>query len=88
MESSNRLKLKEEVAYALPAVAISFLMGPIGIVQGIYAKYFGLELTTIAAVLLVARLFDGITDPIVGYWSDRSYAKGGSRKLFVVSGSV
>jgi Na+/melibiose symporter-like transporter len=69
-------------------VVVTFLMGPIGVVQGIYAKYFGLPLTTIATVLLIARLFDAITDPLIGNWSDRYYARTGSRKLFVVSGCL
>ena len=61
------------LAYPLPYIAMAFLFGPMAILQGIYAKYFGLSLTTIAAVLLIGRLFDAITDPIIGYLSDRHF---------------
>ncbi len=77
------------MAYASPAFAIAFIMNPVwSILPGIYAKYFGLELAAIAAVILVARLFDGVTDPIIGYLSDGHAAAGGSRKTWVVVGGA
>lgn len=63
-------------------------MGPISLLQGIYAKYFGLPLTSIAVVLLVARMFDAVMDPIIGYAADRYFAKRGNRKPFVVAGAL
>ena len=69
-------------------MVVAFLFGSIGILQGIYAKYFGMALTTIATVLLISRLFDAITDPLIGYFSDRYYAKHGSRKPFVMIGGL
>ena len=75
-------------AYSLPVIGLAFLMGPIAILQGIYAKYFGMPLTTIAGVLLIARLFDAISDPVIGFLSDRYYARTGSRKLFMVVGAI
>ena len=54
--------------------------------HGIYAKYFGLSLTNIAAVLLVCRIFDAVTDPVIGFISDRYYENRNSRKPFVIVG--
>ena len=76
------------MAYVAPSIILAFLFGATAILQGIYAKYFGIALTTIATVLLISRLFDAVTDPIIGYWSDRHYAKTGSRKPFVVAGGL
>ena len=76
------------LSYALPALAVYFLVGPISIIQGIYAKYDGLTLPAIAAVILVARIFDTVTDPLVGYFSDKYYAKNGTRKPFVILGAI
>jgi Na+/melibiose symporter-like transporter len=39
-------------------------------------------------VILVARLFDAITDPIIGYCTDRYYARHGNRKPFIIVGAV
>jgi Na+/melibiose symporter-like transporter len=69
-------------------MVLALLFGPIGILQGIYAKHYGLTLTTIASVLLVARLFDAFTDPLIGYFSDRCHDKSGTRKPFVIVGGL
>ena len=75
-------------AYLAPSMVVAFLFGPLSVLQGIYAKYFGVELTTIAMVLLVSRLFDAVSDPFIGYWSDYHYLKSGSRKFFVIVGGL
>lgn len=85
-EPDKPLNLTSGLAYALPTMATSFLLGPIAILQGIYAKYFGMALTTIALIVLVARLFDAVTDPVIGYISDKHQQRFGSRKIFVVIG--
>jgi glycoside/pentoside/hexuronide:cation symporter, GPH family len=82
------LSSSQSAAYGLPLVSIYFLLGPITILQGIYAKHFGLALTTIATVLLIARLFDAITDPVIGYCADHYYSRCGNRKPFIIIGAV
>ncbi len=49
-----------------------------------YAESTSLSLTSVGIVLLVARLCDTITDPIVGYLSDITPTSWRRRKLFVV----
>ena len=87
-KSSARISYFEIFLYALPTLAVSFLVSPLAIIQGVYAKHFGLELTTIAAVLLIARLFDAIIDPVVGAWSDSYYRRRGNRKPFIICGGL
>lgn len=86
--SVQSLSLSQYLSYVAPTVMITFLWGPIGILQGIYAKYYGVALTSIAAVLLISRLFDAVTDPLIGYWSDRYQAKSGTRKPFIAVGGL
>ena len=76
------------MSYALPVLSISFLYGPIVLLQGIYAKYFGLGLTTIATILLISRLFDAVTDPLIGLCADRYNARRGNRKPFILGGGL
>lgn len=76
------------LTYSLPVLPFYFLFGPITILQGIYAKYFGLSLTTIASVLFIARLFDAVADPFVGYCADRYYSQNGNRTPFILCGGV
>lgn len=79
--------IKIGVAYMSPALAFSFLFGPILVLQGIYAKTFGLALTHLAVILLIIRLFDAITDPIIGYISDSYYSRYKTRKPFMLIGA-
>lgn len=84
----STISFRQQLTYALPVIVTALLLGPLAIVQGIYAKYFGLSLITIAKVLLVARIFDAVTDPLIGYYSDLYHQHTGSRKPFVICGSV
>ena len=86
--SDELLPLSVALSYALPTVGISFLFAPMAIVQGVYTKYFGLTLGALAALILIARLFDAITDPLVGMLSDRYYSTKYGRKIFVLTGGV
>lgn len=87
-ESGSALTVRQKIAYALPAGGTNFLFAPISVLQGIYATYFGLSLTTLATILLITRLFDGLTDPLVGYLSDRYHLRTGSRKPFLAWGGI
>ena len=85
---NQTLNITQYIAYISPTMMLAFLWGPIGILQGIYAKYYHVSLTAIATVLLISRLFDAITDPLIGYWSDSYKVKVGSRKPFVLMGGL
>ena len=63
-------------------------MGGQGILHGIYAKYYGVDLVTLAGVLLMVRMFDAVTDPLAGYFSDILKKRTGSRKLLICIGGV
>ena len=88
LPKSKPLSLSQQLAYALPVVSVGILLSLMGVVQGIYAKYFGLALTSIATAVLIARLFDVVTDLAIGYFSDRHHAQTGSRKPFILWGAV
>ena len=76
------------LAFSAPSVGLVFLMGPMSIVQGIYAKYFGIPLTTLAGIFLLCRFFDVFSDPLMGYFSDRYRARTGTRKPLILVGGL
>ncbi len=76
------------LSYAMPLVPVLLLQNNLIVLQGTYAKHYGLSLTTLSIVMMVVGLFDAITDPTVGYWSDRYHAKKGTRKPFIVAGMI
>ena len=77
------------IAFMMPLIGVFFVFGPVvAVLGGIYAKYYGLSLTSIATVILVAKLFDAVTDPLIGYYSDRWRLKTGSRKPLILFGAL
>ena len=85
----KRLALGPTAAFCLPSLALNTLVAPAtSVLPGVYAKYFGLPLATVAVAVLIARLLDGLTDPVIGYLSDRSIRRGGSRKQWVLLGGI
>jgi Na+/melibiose symporter-like transporter len=51
-----------------------------------YAEQLGLSMATVGLMLLLARLFDVITDPIIGLLSDYAAFPFGRRKSFMLAG--
>lgn len=51
-----------------------------------YADALGLSLTAVGAILLAARLWDMVSDPLVGFLSDRTPARLGRRRIWIIAG--
>ncbi|MDB9724460.1 MFS transporter [bacterium] len=77
------------IVFVMPYVGVNLLIWPaVAVLGGIYAKYYGLSLTSIAAVILAAKVFDAVTDPLIGYYSDQWRTKTGSRKPLIALGGI
>ncbi len=87
-EPAARLPLATILLFCLPALLVGFMHGPELQIQGIYAKYAGLALSALAAATLLTRAFDAVTYPLIGYLSDLSYARTGTRKPWVAGGAL
>lgn len=51
---------------------------------GFLALTVGLDPFMISVVMLVARIWDAITDPLMGYISDRTKSKWGKRRVYLI----
>lgn len=61
--------------YGLMGLPLAFVALPLYVLlPNYYALNFGVPLATLGALLLGARLFDALIDPLLGRWSDRLYA--------------
>lgn len=73
------------ILYGLPGLPLAMLGLPMYMyLPSHYATHLGLA--TVGAVLLIARLWDVITDPVVGWLSDRIRWRHGGRKLLMLVG--
>ncbi|WP_075214668.1 MFS transporter [Mongoliimonas terrestris] len=81
------LPLPRLLAYALPALPLAVLTLPFAIVvPNHYAAVLGLSLAQVGQVLLLVRLVDAISDPVVGILADRvRFGWGRRRGWFALS---
>lgn len=67
---------REGWRYGLMGFPLAFVALPLYVVlPNYYALHFGVPLASLGALLLGARLFDALIDPLLGRWSDRLYAR-------------
>lgn len=82
-----RLKTRELLAFALLSVPLSMGGLPLGLyLTPYYSAELGLSLTAIGVVMLVTRISDVITDPLIGALSDRTPKRLGRRSLWIMIG--
>ena len=63
-------------AYGLLGLPLAFVALPLYVLlPNHYARNFGVPLAALGALLLGARLFDALIDPMLGRWSDRLFAR-------------
>lgn len=75
-------------AYSLPAVPLSLLWAPIVVwLPAFYIQEVGLGLAATGLVFLSARVWDGITDVVMGVVTDRTQQQFG-RRPWIIGGSV
>lgn len=76
------------LAYALPAFVVALPTIPVVInLPSLYGVELGLGLATTGLVLLLARVFDTVTDPLIGALSDRFAFRGLHRKPWIAVGA-
>ncbi|MDX5361635.1 MAG: MFS transporter [Alphaproteobacteria bacterium] len=76
------------LAYGLPGLPLAALLLPLYVyLPSFYAEDMGLGLAAVGTVLLVARLWDMGTDPVVGYFSDHIRTRFGRRRLLMAAGA-
>lgn len=76
----------EMIVYASPAMITYLAWMPLGyVIAKFYAKYTSLDLATVGLIILIGRLFDAGSDPVVAYLSDRYNTRWGRRKPWIVA---
>ncbi|MEM9097245.1 MAG: MFS transporter [Pseudomonadota bacterium] len=73
------------VCYALPALAFAALYLPLfTYVTPFYVAERGVDLATLGAAWIAIRLFDAVSDPAMGWLSDRTRLRWGRRRVWLV----
>lgn len=83
---ATRLSVPRLIAYGLPGLPVGALGVPLFIfLPTFYSQGVGLPLATVGAILLVARLWDVVTDPVIGALSDRTRSRFGRRRPWMLA---
>ncbi len=86
MRAPAELPTRLLFAYGLPALPAAMLGLPLLVyLPTFYAETVGLGLTSVGAILLGARLWDVVTDPLVGWLSDRTRTRIGRRRPWLIA---
>ena len=88
MPEHNQLKRSQLMLFGLPEFAVYLAVIPISLyLPFFYSRDLGLSLTDIGLLLMVARISDVITDPLIGALSDRTKSRWGRRKVWMMAGT-
>ena len=82
--SDNPLAKKTLFFYGLSEMPISIASLPLlAFIPNYYVSDLGLDFAAVALVMLLARSFDAVTDPLIGFLSDRTNTKWGRRRIWM-----
>jgi Na+/melibiose symporter-like transporter len=82
-----KLKLRELIAFSLLSIPLAMGGLPLGLyLTPYYSGELGISLATIGIVILLTRVTDVVTDPLIGTLSDSTPNKYGRRSLWVLIG--
>lgn len=86
-EAIGKIPSKTIFWYALPQIPHGFALLPVvNYVPAFYAGHLGLPFAIVGLMLVLTRITDIITDPIIGMMSDKSTSRYGRRKPFIIAG--
>ena len=88
--SDNKVKLSEKFAYALGDAAAGGIVWKVMSIAFplFFTNIFGLSFADAAMLMLVARLFDVVTDPIMGSLADRTRSRWGTYRPWLIFGAI
>lgn len=85
--SVKRLSNWKLIAYGQLVMPLAVIGLPVAIyIPPFYSGTLGLNLAAIGFILMIARLSDVVTDPLVGALSDRTHTRWGRRRPWVLVG--
>ena len=88
-EAADRVSLKHKIAYAMPAFFLAVVGIPVYVyIPKFYTDVVGVNVSMLGILLFSVRVFDAVTDPAIGYLSDRTASRFGRRRPYIAVGSI
>ena len=84
-----RVRFSQKVAYAAPAFALAIVGIPVYVyIPKFYTDVVGINIAVLGYLMFSVRIFDAVTDPAIGYLSDRTTSRLGRRRPYIAFGSI
>ena len=88
-DEPGHASIMRKIAYAAPAFALAVVGIPVYVyIPKFYSDVVGINITVLGYLMFSVRLFDAITDPAIGYISDRTQTRFGRRIPYIAVGSI
>lgn len=86
---NSRVSMLKKTAYAAPAFALAVVGIPVYVyIPKYYTDVVGIHIGVLGFLILAVRLFDAVTDPVIGVISDRTETRFGRRRPYMAAGSI
>lgn len=86
--NENQVSLLKKIAYSAPAFSLAVVGIPVYVyIPKFYTDVVGINIAALGYILLSVRVFDALTDPAIGYLSDRTRTRMGRRRPYIAAGS-
>jgi len=87
--TTGRLSWPRKAAYGLPAFALAVVGIPVYVyIPKFYSDVVGINIAVMGYILLAVRLFDAVSDPLIGVLSDRTRTPYGRRRPYILVGGL
>jgi GPH family glycoside/pentoside/hexuronide:cation symporter len=85
----DHIALRKKIAYSAPALALAVVGIPVYVyIPKFYTDVVGINIAVLGTILFSVRIFDAVTDPAIGYISDRTRTRFGRRRPYIAIGSL
>ena len=85
----DRVPLYKKIAYSAPAFALAVVGIPVYVyIPKFYTDVVGVNIAVLGIILFTVRIFDALTDPVIGFVSDLTHTPFGRRRPYIAMGSV
>ncbi len=84
----DRISNKQKFAYGLGSIVNNLLGGAIGYMSIVLNVGLGMNPALVGTLQAIPRFTDALTDPIMGYISDKTHSKFGRRRPYIFVGAI
>jgi GPH family glycoside/pentoside/hexuronide:cation symporter len=86
---TDKISLTTRLAYASPSFALAVLGIPLFIyIPKFYTDVVGMDISLLAWVIMGVRIFDAVSDPLIGLASDQTNTRFGRRRPYMFLGAL